>query len=50
MTSRDRVIHLNTRKLKKSQLPRLRLKAVKLLKSTEGNNKFQTLITLCVKK
>jgi len=41
---------LHTRKLKKSQLHGERLKPVKLLKSTEADNEFQTLITLYAKK
>ena len=41
---------LNTRKFKKSQIHRERLKPVKLLKFTEGDNEFQTLITLYAKK
>jgi len=41
---------LNARKFKRSQLHRERLKPVKLLKFTEGDNEFQTLITLSAKK
>jgi len=40
----------NTIKLKKSQLHTERLKPVKLVKSTEGDNEFQTLMTLFAKK